>query len=106
MVAAVRKFISGLFGTYAVSQPQTPTPAPAADHAGERHFSRDPESHTFVEDTGPQAEPGPVAQSTAPDDETHFSANPEEHTWQRSAGPHIATDLAAQHPTATRERDM
>jgi hypothetical protein len=111
MVVTVRKFISGLFGTYAVAPPAAPTAKPAVpveDHAGGRYFTRTPEGDMVNELLDAPEAPAPVAQTVAVDDGhiPHFATSPEDHHWTRSSGPHIATDLADPRPTTTRTHDM
>ena len=111
MVAAVRKFVSSLFGTYAVTPPATPTvkkPVPVEDHAGERYFTRTPEGNYVTEPVNAPEAPTRVAETTVEDDgdAPHFSARPEDHHWTRSSGPHLATDLADPRPATTRTHDM
>jgi hypothetical protein len=104
MVAAVRTFVSRLFGTYAVAPPATPAgnkPVPVEDHAGERYFTRAPEGTYATEPVNaPEARSQVVATAVEDDDgAAHSPTSPEKDNWTRSSGPHQATNLEDPRPT-------
>jgi hypothetical protein len=110
MVAAVRTFVTRLFGTYAVAPSATPAgnkPVPVEDHTGGRYFTRTPEGTYVTEPINAPEASSHVAEKTVEDGEraAHSSTSPENHDWTRASGPHRATDLEDPRPATTQTRE-